>query len=229
MKLSYVLAFAALLSSVAWADEWDKRTAVTFHEPVEVPGLQNHGHGIVLPPGTYVMKLLDSASDRDIVQILNRNETQVYTTTITIPEYRMEPTGKTVIRFEERPEGSPEAIRDWFYPGDLRGEEFLYSKPLLMHAQNSAPAVTTVATAKPAPPPAPAAAPAVAPAPVVENSQPAPAPQATAPFQIAQTTPAPAHSQPKQELPKTASDLPLVGLAGLVSVAAGAALRKNVA
>jgi hypothetical protein len=36
------------------------------------------------------------------------------------------PTDKPVIRFEERPSGSPEAIKAWFYPHDEYGQEFVY-------------------------------------------------------------------------------------------------------
>lgn len=104
---------------VAKADEWDKRTIVTFNQPVEIPGR-------VLAPGTYVMQLLDSPSNRDIVQIFNQDQTQLYATILAIPDYRLEPTGKTVITLEERSAGSPEALKTWFYPGDLSGAEFTY-------------------------------------------------------------------------------------------------------
>lgn len=43
----------------ALADEWDQKTIVNFNGPVEVPGR-------VLPAGTYVFKLADSSSDRNI-------------------------------------------------------------------------------------------------------------------------------------------------------------------
>jgi hypothetical protein len=52
------------LSSVARADEWNKRTVLTFSQPVEIPGR-------VLPAGTYTFMLADSMSDRHIVQIFN--------------------------------------------------------------------------------------------------------------------------------------------------------------
>ena len=52
----------------AKADEWNKKTVVTFNEPVEVPGVGAQ----ILPAGTYVFKLLDSPSDRHIVQIFNQ-------------------------------------------------------------------------------------------------------------------------------------------------------------
>jgi hypothetical protein len=103
----------------AAADEWDKKTVVTVSAPVEIPGK-------VLPAGTYVFKLLNSASDRNIVQIFDRDEKRLYATVLAIPDYRLQPTGDTVIRFEERPTGAPEAIKAWFYPGDVYGQEFVY-------------------------------------------------------------------------------------------------------
>ena len=56
------------------ADEWNKKTVVTFSSPVEIPGVHLEGWG-VLPAGSYVFKLLDSQSDRHIVQIFNKEET----------------------------------------------------------------------------------------------------------------------------------------------------------
>ena len=107
------------LAPRAVADESNKKTIVTFSAPVEVPGR-------VLPAGTYVFKLLDSTSNRNIVQIFDKDEKQLYGTILAIPDYRLKPTDKPVIRFEERPSGSPEAIKAWFYPGDLYGQQFVY-------------------------------------------------------------------------------------------------------
>ena len=108
----------------AKADEWNRKTTVTFSAPVEVPGVGAQ----ILPAGTYVFKILDSPSDRHIVQIFNQAEDHVYTTILAIPNYRMRATGKTVMTFKERAEGQPEAIRAWFYPGREWGEEFVYPK-----------------------------------------------------------------------------------------------------
>ena len=120
------LGFASLLASSsvlpsARADEWNKKTVVTFNVPVEVPGK-------VLAEGTYVFKVADSQSDREIVQIFTEDERGLITTTLALPAYRLEPTGDTVITFEERPSGSPEAVKKWFYPGDNHGFEFMYPK-----------------------------------------------------------------------------------------------------
>jgi hypothetical protein len=62
------------------------------------------------------------------VQIFNADKTEVLATILAIPNYRLEPTGETVINFHERPGDSPEALRAWFYPGDNFGQEFVYPK-----------------------------------------------------------------------------------------------------
>jgi hypothetical protein len=116
-----------VFSPVAKADEWNRKTVMTFSAPVEIPGVHLKGWG-VLPAGTYVFKILDSQSDRHIVQIFNQDETQCYATILAIPNYRLHATDKTVITFRERPAGEPEALRAWFYPGRNWGEEFVYPK-----------------------------------------------------------------------------------------------------
>jgi len=121
---SMITVFAGALTLLipgAYADEWNKKTTMTFTGPVEIPGQ-------VLSAGTYVFKLADSQADRNIVQVFNKAEDHLYGTFLTIPDYRMRPTGKSVIMFEERAAGAPEAVKAWFYPGDLYGNEFVYPK-----------------------------------------------------------------------------------------------------
>jgi hypothetical protein len=61
------------------ADDWNKKTVVTFSQPIEIPG------GVVLPAGAYIFKLLDSSSNRHIVQIFNQDQTHIYATILAIP------------------------------------------------------------------------------------------------------------------------------------------------
>jgi hypothetical protein len=117
----------AVLSPAAKADQWNRKTIMTFSGPVEIPGVHLKGWA-VLPAGTYVFKILDSQSDRHIVQIFNADETVVYATILAIPNYRLKATSKTVVTFRERPAGQPEALRAWFYPGRNWGEEFVYPR-----------------------------------------------------------------------------------------------------
>lgn len=111
--------FASTFAPSARADVWNHKTTLDFSEPVELPGK-------VLPAGKYVLRLMDSQSDRHIVQVWNADESQLEGTFLTVPDKRLQATGKTVIRFAERPAGSPEALKAWFYPGSRIGEEFVY-------------------------------------------------------------------------------------------------------
>ena len=123
VHITIAIIAAAMLMTLspanAKADESDKKTVVTFSQPVEIPGM-------VLPAGTYVFRRISNI-DPHVVQISNADETQVYATRLTIPDYRMDPADTTLIAFEERPNGSPQGIKSWFYPGETTGEEFVYT------------------------------------------------------------------------------------------------------
>ena len=204
--LGFVLAPSTL------ADAWTKKTTLTVYETIQVPNQ-------VLPPGTYVMRLLDSPSDRHVVQIFNEDESKVLTTILAIPNWRLKPTGDTAFTFWEMPPGQPRALRAWFYPGDNFGQEFAYPKTkAITIAQESHAVVPTTEAEKPAE---------MATAPIAEVAEEstqeaiaeAPAPVAApAPAEIATALPA-------RELPKTASPYPLVGLLGLFSLVIFAVVR----
>ncbi|MGD0133071.1 MAG: LPXTG cell wall anchor domain-containing protein [Bryobacteraceae bacterium] len=202
------------LSSSARADEWNKKTVMTVSEPIQVPNK-------VLPAGTYVIKLLDSPSDRHIVQIFDASETHLQTTILAIPNYRIQPTGKTVFTFWETPPGQPKALRAWFYPGDNFGQEFAYPKSAAVQiaavAHQPVPTTETTQAAE---------------LPQAEVTQTQPEPQEVAqatppPAPVAEPAPAPepAPVPAPQELPKTGSPYPLIGLAGLLSLGLFALVR----
>jgi hypothetical protein len=212
----------------AKADDWNNKTTVTFDAPVEVPGVGAQ----TLPAGTYVFKLMDSLSDRHIVQIFNQAEDHVYTTILAIPNYRLKPTGKTVMTFRERGEGQPEAIHAWFYPGKAWGEEFVYPKT---RALELAKIVNEPVLATPIELPAPVetlkTAPVIAVKPTGEEVAVTEVVQ-TPPVEVAAAEPAPAQTAPAATLPQTASYLPLVALIGLLSFGAWfgvSALSKRIA
>jgi hypothetical protein len=115
------LAFLGGMAPRALADDWDQRTIFTFSGPVEIPGQ-------VLDAGTYVFKVVDSASDRNVVQVFSEDDNHLYGTFLTVPDYHQRPSGKTIINFEERAAGDPEAVKAWFYPGDNYGHDFVYPR-----------------------------------------------------------------------------------------------------
>ena len=222
----------AVLAPSAKADDWNRKTVITFSGPVEIPGVHLAGWG-VLPAGTYVFKILDSQSDRHIVQIFSKDELTVYATILAIPNYRLKATDKTVMTFRERPAGQPEALRAWFYPGRNWGEEFVYPKAKaieLAKATNTPVLFTAVEIPLEVAEPIKSAD-----APVVVELKRAPimAIQPTGEeVQLAQVvTPPPAQTEiamatpVEKALPATASPLPLIGLLGLLALGGALALR----
>ncbi len=225
----------AALAPLATADEWDRKTVITFSQPVEIPGVHLPGWD-VLPAGTYVFKILDSASNRHIVQIFDEKETTVYATILAIPNYRLKSTDKTVITFSERPAGQPEAIRAWFYPGRQWGEEFVYpkSKAAELAKTINAPVLFTEAeidveypepirTAEAPPVAVLRTAPVRAITPRGEEVELAQAVTPPPPTEMAQAAaPAPR----PQALPKTGGATPLLALLGLLSLGGALGVRR---
>jgi len=109
----------ACLGTGTKADDWNKKTIVTFGDYVEIPGQ-------VLPPGTYIFKLMDSPSNRHIVQVWSEDERELLATTIAVPIQRYDTPERVIFEFDERPGDSPQALHAWFYPGDNLGNEFIY-------------------------------------------------------------------------------------------------------
>jgi hypothetical protein len=209
-------AVCLMFSSVASAQLWNKKTTVKFSAPVEIPGAGAQ----ILPAGTYVFKLLDSQSDRHIVQVFNADETHIYATILAIPNYRLKATDKTVMTFKERAAGDPQAIRAWFYPGDNWGQEFAYPRkravelakitnvPVIYIPDEVAPSIVAPATSATEPPViALKEAPLMAIKPTGEI------------VPLAEVVVAP----PVQTagLPKTASDLPFLAMIGVLLVGLG--------
>jgi hypothetical protein len=221
------LGLTALLPN-AVADTWNKKTILTVNEPIQVPGK-------VLQPGKYVMKLMDSPSNRHIVQIYNDREDELQTTILAIPNYRLQPTGTTEFQWWETPAGQPKAMRAWFYPGDNFGQEFAYPKTMsveIAKTNNTAVPTTSSTTQEDL---------ASSRVTTVDQSgkeaelgeqykqqtaeAPAPAP---APVETAQNTPPPAPEPTvvsERTLPRTASAFPMIAMAGFLALGASIALR----
>jgi hypothetical protein len=225
----------AIFSPGAKADDWNRKTVISFSGPVEIPGVHLKGWG-VLPAGTYVFKILDSKSDRHIVQIFNKDETVVYATILAIPNYRLKVTDKTVVTFRERPAGQPEALRAWFYPGRTWGEEFVYPRAKAVELATTTNTVVLATTAD---------LPAEVEVPMVTLNEPVVAQLQQAPViavkptgedvELAQVvTPPPAQEvvaetaappQAAETLPATASSLPLMAFFGLLALGLAWTLR----
>ncbi len=220
----------ATISPNAKADDYNKKTTVTFSGPVEIPPVYITGMR-VLPAGTYVFKLLNSSSNRHIVQIFNKDQTKIFATILAIPNYRLVPKDKTVITFNEGVRGQPEAIRAWFYPGANWGEEFVYpktkavelakvTKEPVLALQSEVP----VEVEKPEEPEVVAQleqAPIIAVKPTGEEAEVAEVVQS----EPAETVAAAPAEVAENKLPGTASSLPLIFLCGLLALGGGLGVR----
>jgi hypothetical protein len=198
-----LVALTALLGvSNVNADDRNKATKLTFSEPVEVPG-------VALGAGTYWFQLADFRGNRDIVQIWNEDHTQLIATILAIPDYRKHTTDSPVVKFDERPTGTPEAIQAWFYPGDKLGQEFVYPKARATQiAQQVQKPVLEMPDEQ-----------AAAPAPVMQQA-PVKAVQPTGEeVEVAEVVAA------EEVLPATGSSRPLLGMLGVLAVGAGLTLR----
>jgi LPXTG-motif cell wall-anchored protein len=213
----------------AKADDYDKMTKITVNEPVRLPTM-------TLQPGNYSLRLLEATGNRHVVQVRDENGKGLGLI-LALPNYRLVPKDKTILQYWETPPGQPRAIRAWFFPGDNVGQEFIYPKSeasqiagytggILLDTStdlktakvenfdesNSQPPTTVAAVVTPAPAAVIEVAPAPAPAPVpppvlIAQATPPPAPVVTP------VDPAPA------QLPQTGSELPLIGLIGVLSLA----------
>jgi hypothetical protein len=217
------------------ADEWDKKTILTFSGPVQIPGA-------TLPAGTYVFKLADLAGNRHVVQVFDKDEKKIIRTLMAIPNDRLDATDKPVVLFSERPSGSPQAVKVWYYPGQRIGNEFVYPKaqamriarethqPVLSTVDETAADTTAMNNAsvgyydeegewhggdRPMATSTQAT--------IIERS---PQPTATTTTSTMSTTGTSGRRSTRRHLPRTASGLELFELIGGLSVAGGLALRR---
>ena len=251
MTYLFTAACAATLMTASFASAQgtlaDRQTNVTFSGAVSLPGT-------TLPAGTYVFRLADSPTNRHIVQIFDKDGAKLITTLFAVPAERAEAHGDPVVAFKETPADRPPAVHYWYYAGEKDGNEFIYPRAqAMLIAQASGESVqafdtdstdmdalktggVTKVTANAEPQPAttatttaptttePAPAPATT-APTTTEPTPAPAP-ATAPATTASQSEQPVGTSGRtKSLPKTASQLPLVGLLGLFALATAFGVR----
>jgi hypothetical protein len=256
--LAFIVSLAIGTTAIA-QEPVDQRTYFTFSAPFELPG------GKTLPAGRYTFRIVDSPSNRHVVQILSEDGKQMHATIMAIPAQRQDPPNDPEVRFMETAANQPPAIRTWWYPGRTIGHEFIYPKDQARRlAKNQRESVLTVSGDQSTPEAmetadltrisstgeetrvtaegrrsdaeqtrstGSAAAPAERSRTAEATQRTEPAPRTTAAEPDAPRT-APARratdvDQPRTELPRTASVMPLVGLVGLASLVGAAAVRMR--
>lgn len=234
MALACTFAIVAMLPLNAAAQGLPNQdTFFTFSQAVELPGA-------TLPAGTYLFKLADGATNRHVVRVMSEDRMTLHTTLLAIPNYSLDKASdEPQVRFMEGPETGPQAVKVWFYPGRTVGHEFIYPRAqALKIAQRTGDSVLTTKTetaiaenvsdqdmtrvdrtgaetAQVRVTEQPAAEPVVA---EVRTPAPAPAPERTV------TAPVVAE---REELPRTASFLPLLALIGIGSLVGSRWLRRS--
>lgn len=113
------LLFVAFTHTVKAQDTYDVRSAVTFNNPVGIPGQ-------VLPAGTYVFKMSPDPLQKDLVWIFNSTESHLIATAVTLPVIHWNPPDTPVVELDESRSGEPPRIRQFAFPGIIHGHEFVY-------------------------------------------------------------------------------------------------------
>jgi len=155
--------------------------------------------GTILQPGTYTLKVLDYKSGKQVVQVTNANDQNVLTT---VMAQRLRRNLDTEQERNDQTEftytianGHP-SLSTWYYPGDEWGEQFATGLATWKEEQAVTIRYTPIQT-------------------MTAEMTPAPEPAENA----SETIPLPTR------LPRTASNLPLIGLMGLLAWAGAAGVR----
>lgn len=217
-KFLLVTAFALLIAAPGAFAQIEETSTLPVTEPLDVGGT-------VLQPGTYTISVLKRGDDNRVV-VMDQQGNAV-ATVLTIP-HQLEPNEEvpnTTFVYFPAGEGMPRALRTWFPPDPASrvGRDIVYeadrARQLARLASSRVPAyegelteTTTITTIEPV-----IVAETPAPAPVYVPPPPAPAPVVEAPMTSAAAEPV--------EMPRTAGELPLVALLGLLSLAAAVGLR----
>ena len=221
VSAAVLVVLVCALASGANAFTSDKRTYFTFNRPVALPGM-------TLPAGTYMFRIANTETSRNIIQVSNKQGTESYALLMTIQAQRPDVPKDSEIRFLETASGAPAAVGTYWYMGERTGYEFIYSKEQLAALNRSgqpAPVVPPIAdTEKSTDVVDGAGTPAVAsPAEsqIARAQQPAqPAPQSAQPEQ-------PAAGSTREQLPKTGSPLALLLLGGVAAAGLGVKLLRK--
>jgi len=200
-----LLAVAAPVASAQ--SNWENST-FTVTEPLDVGGF-------VLPPGTYLIKVVMLQSNRNTIQVTNTEQTKVFANVLCTPhpirEGEVIPSSRYIYYSDSA--GRPTALRTWFARDTPNGQDIVYPKRRAMELAAAAkqPVIAIPDEVK-------EAQYETAPITVVTPELEVKSYEAPAPTIIAEAVPA-------KKLPKTASHVPLVALLGFVSLGGALGLR----
>src|SRR5688572_18199778 len=98
---SLVMGAVLLAPPAIQGDDWNLATRFSISQQFEVPG------AVLEANKPYVIRLYDSPSERNVIQIFNEDQTKLVTMFMAIRSERMEPTDDTKFSFMESAPGFP--------------------------------------------------------------------------------------------------------------------------
>lgn len=215
---TFAVAIGLVSAPTAFAQIPEVSTLPVVGEPLDVGGT-------ILQPGTYQIKIV-TRSSRNFVQVTGADGNEVFTTVLTVP-HALPPTDQaenTMFVYYPAANGAPRALRTWYAPNSTSGggHDIVYpedrAKQLAQLANanvvtyrgdNVETAELQVVTPKATVETYKVTVP--APKPVMAMEEP------EEPVKVAEAR--------TEELPNTASNLPLVALGGLLALGAAVAVR----
>lgn len=205
---AFALFLCTATAPVAQAQNYADRSTFTESQPFEVGTTR-------LEPGTYLIRIVMLSSNRSVLQVTDPKEMKVYASVVAVPHpIRAEETVPSS-RYTYYPSvaGHPKALRTWFSTDSRLGHDIAYPK---RRAQELAAVVHEPVLAVPEQ--------------VTEVEYKTVEIETVKPEAKPEAKPAPepvlvAEARPAKPLPATASELPLFGALGLLSLAGALALR----
>lgn len=128
MRVASAIMMCLAIAQSVDAQTGRRQTKVRFNAPIEIPNPSLPCGVMTLPPGEYIFAMVDTGTSHHVVRVTDPTGKQIHSQVLTMPDYRLSATSKTVMYLGERPAGQPLAIKSWFYPGSNTGERFIYPK-----------------------------------------------------------------------------------------------------
>lgn len=202
--------FATVLtvaSTTAYSQSDTENSTFTVTEPVDVGSF-------TLPPGTYLIKVVTLAANRNTLEITNVEQTKVFALVLATPHpvraEEMIPSSR-YIYYASAP-GQTRALRTWFPRDTTNGQDIVYSRKRALQLAAAAKEPVIAIPDEVKEPEYKTAELAIVTPELEVKPYVAPAP----PVLVAEATP---------ELPRTASHVPLFAALGLVSLGGALGLR----
>jgi hypothetical protein len=201
-------AFLGVASTPAYGQTDREVSSFTVTEPVDVGAF-------TLPPGTYLIKVVQLQDNRNMIQVSNMDQTKMFATVLARPHpiLQEEVTPSSRLIYYTTASGRPLALRTWFASETSSGQDIIYPKRRAMELAAAA-KVPVIAI----PDDVQEAEYKSAPLTIVTPDLQVKPYEEPAPTLVAEAVPA-------KELPRTASHVPLFAALGLLSLGGAFGLR----